>query len=635
MDTVVQRLISVVKEFPDNTAQLSKDSKGVFQKTSYRELLEEVKYTAAGLKSFGVTRGEAVGCISDNRKEWALCDFALLSLGSFNVPRGCDIMAGPMARILSIPQCKITILENELQLKKVLEVRDDLPALEKIILLDEPKSDSTVLNEAAGYTLITFSEILEQGEKIALENPGFFDEEVAKGSSDDLSTIIFTSGTTGEPKGVMLTNASFVLQSKGMQRNIPIKRDEVWMTILPIWHSFERSISYIGFLNGNTIAYSKPLGSQLLSDLKTVQPSIMSAVPRVWEAIYSGIMRNIKKKGKTAEKLFNFFIAVGTKQEWLKRQMLGRNFQFKKPVPFVKHIVFIIPYLLLVPLRKIGDVLFFSKIKNLMFPNWYTGISGGGALPAKVDHFYSALGLLVIDGYGLTEAGPFVSGRETFNPVSGGVGVPIDGIEIKVVDVDNDDAPVKVGERGILMVKGGSLMKGYYNNPKLTSQVLRNGWLDTGDVVVVDRRDNISIVGRAKDTLVLLSGENIEPFPIEKKLCESSYIDYAVVLGDDCKSLSALIVPNFENLKEFAEENNLTNFEQTSPGDIPEIYQLINGEISRLVSAKNQFAPFERIFKFSVLKESFEVGRELSAKMELLRPTVYKLYKEEIESLTS
>jgi long-chain acyl-CoA synthetase len=271
----------------------------------------------------------------------------------------------------------------------------------------------------------------------------------------------------------------------------------------------------------------------------------------------------------------------------------------------------------------------------MMFSNWYTGISGGGALPSQVDNFFSAAGILVIDGYGLTEAGPFISGRETFNPVSGGVGVPIDNIEIKVVDVEKNDAPVKIGERGVLMVRGPQIMKGYYKKPELTKQIIREGWLDTGDIVIIDRRENISIVGRAKDTIVLLSGENIEPVPIEKKICESPYIDCAVVVGDDCKSLSALIVPDFKNLEEFSKDNNLSEYGRKEPGDIPEISELLFKEVSELVSSKNHFAPFERIYKISILPKSYEVGKELSAKLEPLRPPIYEIYKDEIRELTA
>ena len=634
MDTVIQKFIRVALECSDKTAQLSKDEKGDFQPTTYGELLKQIQKVAAGFHVNGVKRGESVGFICDNRQEWAVCDFALLSLGAHDVPRGTDIMGGPMAQILGIPKCEKAILENEQQLDKLLTVKDELPDLKMIILMDSPDDEGALKKKTKDYTVLTYRDLMDKGDAFLRENPSFFEDEVAQGSPEDLATIIFTSGTTGDPKGVMLTNESYVLQSEGIHKNIHISADEVWMTILPIWHSFERAINYIIFLNENTVAYSKPIGQVLLKDFQAVKPTMMTAVPRVWEALYNGIVRNVKAKGETAEKLMNFFLANAGRHEWLKRKITGRNFQYRRPVPLLNQVVFALPYALLTPLRALGNALLFNKVKETMFPNWFVGISGGGALQPKVDKFFAAAGINLVEGYGLTESGPIISVREEHNPIAGGVGVPLPAVEIKVVDAEDGDKPVKTGERGVLMVKSAQVMTGYYGKPDLTAKVIRNGWLDTGDIVVVDRRDNIAIVGRSKDTIVLLGGENIEPVPIEQKICESSYIDSAVVLGQDSKYLSALIVPNFENVEEFVKKNNITYSSTSLVGDVPEVQELLNGEISQLISAKNNFAPFERIFKFTVLHEGFEVGRELSSKMELLRPFIYKKYKKEIEELT-
>jgi long-chain acyl-CoA synthetase len=635
MDTVIQRLIKVVNTVPTKTAQLSKDNEGNFQPVTYTELLDQVKKAAAGFHEIGVKRKEAVGFISDNRKEWAVCDFGLLALGAHDVPRGCDIMGGPMAQILGIPECEIAILENEHQLEKLLTVVDQLPKLKKLILIDTPPSDSKIIKGAKGFTIYNYDEIIKKGENLIKKDPSFFDKEVSQGDPLDLATIIFTSGTTGEPKGVMLTNESYILQSEGFLKNIRITENEVWMTILPIWHSFERVVNYVVFLNKNTVAYSKPIGQVLVQDFQTVKPSMMTAVPRVWAALYGGIMKNIKAKGATVEKLFNFFLKNATRHEWLKRKILGLNFQYRKPIPLLNTLVFGIPYLLLGIPRALGNVILFNKVKESMFPNWFVGISGGGALQPNVDAFFAAAGINLVEGYGLTEAGPIISVREEHHPVAGGVGTPLRDVEIKVVDVEDGDKPVKVGQRGVLMVKSRQVMTGYYGKPDLTAKVIRNGWLDTGDIVIIDRRDNIAIVGRAKDTIVLLGGENIEPVPVEQKICESPYVDTAVLLGQDCKSLSTLIVPNFEAVEEWAKNNNISYNTTAELGDQPEIQELFNDEISQLVSAKNNFAPFERISKFKILHESFEVGKELSSKMELLRPYIYKNYKKEIDELTS
>ena len=633
MDTVIQRFIQVATECAGKTAQFSKDRNGDFYPTTYGELLDQVKKAAAGFHVCGIKRGESVGFICDNRKEWAVCDFGLLSIGAHDVPRGTDTMAGPMSQILGIPECRSTLLENEQQLNKLLTVKDDLPRLETIILIDPPADRKETEKKAKNFEILTYGEILEKGEAFLEENPSFFKDEVAQGKSDDLATIIFTSGTTGDPKGVMLTNESYLLQAEGIHKNVHIGEDELWLTILPIWHSFERAINYIVFLNKNAVAYSKPIGQVLIKDFQNIKPSMMTAVPRVWEALYNGIVRNIKSKGPAAEKMMNFFLANGARHEWLKRKIRGRNFQYKRPIPLLNQILFALPYALLSLVRLVGNGLIFNKVRESMFPNWFVGISGGGALQPQVDQFFAAAGIALVEGYGLTESGPIISVREAHNPVAGGVGVPLPSFEIKVVDVEDGDKPVKPGERGVLMVKSPQVMSGYFGKPDLTAKVIRNGWLDTGDIVVTDRRDNIAIVGRSKDTIVLLGGENIEPVPIEQKICESPYIDNAVVLGQDCKYLTALIVPNFENVEEFVTKNNISYNDTSHLGDVPEVQELLNSEISQLVSEKNHFAPFERIYKFTVLHESFEVGRELSSKMELLRRVIYDRYKEEISEL--
>ena len=318
-------------------------------------------------------------------------------------------MAGPMSQILGIPECRYAILENEAQLDKMLTVKADLPKLKTVILIDPPADAKEAAKKAKDYELLTYGEILEKGEAFLKENPSFYGEQAALGKPEDLATIIFTSGTTGDPKGVMLTNESYVLQAEGIHKNIHITEDELWMTILPIWHSFERSINYIVFLNKNAVAYSKPIGSVLIQDFQKVKPSMMTAVPRVWEALYNGIMRNIKSKGPTAEKLMNFFLANGARHEWLKRKILGRNFQFRRPIPLLNQIVFALPFALLTPIRALGNALLFNKVKDSMFPNWFVGISGGGALQPKVDQFFASAGIALAEGYGLTESGPIIS----------------------------------------------------------------------------------------------------------------------------------------------------------------------------------------------------------------------------------
>jgi len=628
--TIMKQLQKIVQQFPEEIAQMSKDSKGIYQSTDYKTMYREVQEAAAAFSSIGISRGETVGMIMDNRKEWLLCDMGLLSIGANDAPRGCDISSKILAHILGIPSCSTVVLENSHQLSKVLEVQADLPSLKQIIMIEAAEDETAA--KASAYKLINWEDLMETGRKTLAESPSMIDEEIAKGQSEDTTTIIFTSGTTGIPKGVILCNRNYVYQVEAMLHVIDVTEKDTWLTILPVWHSFERVIQYVSALNGACLAYSKPVGKTLLTDLQSIQPTLFTAVPRLWDALYTGIYRNIKVKGPKAEKLFGIFLKIATKDEHYKRVLENRYPDYSgKAHPFLKlHALF--GRLGTLPMRKLGDKLLFSKIVKKMFPKLRCGISGGGALQNMVDEFYSAVGIKVLEGYGLTESGPVISVRDENHPVVNTVGPVFVGTQVKVLDAEGRD--LSPGERGVLHVKGPQVMKGYYNNPELTASVLsEDEWLDTGDIAVLSINDEITLVGRAKDTIVLLGGENVEPVPLESKLKESSYIDNAVVLGQDKKFLSALIIPDFDALEEYAKENNVMYENRTLIGEAPELVELINKEVADLVSPSNGFSSFERIYQFSIIQNHFEVGRELSAKMELLRPKIYEMYKKEIENL--
>jgi long-chain acyl-CoA synthetase len=287
---------------------------------------------------------------------------------------------------------------------------------------------------------------------------------------------------------------------------------------------------------------------------------------------------------------------------------------------------------LLSPFRALGDVLVFKKIKEKLGKRFIAGVSGGGALPPSVDKFFDALGILILEGYGLTETAPVLGVRLKNHPVSGTIGPIHKGTEIRIVDEHGNALPP--GHKGVIHVRGPQVMLGYYKRPDLTAKILSaDGWLDTGDLGMLTVHGEIKIVGRAKDTIVLRGGENIEPVPIEQRLGESAFIQQAVVLGQDQKYLAALIVPRQEALIAWAEENEIPFNDYPSLLDQPEVKELIDSEINSLVSMKNGFKPFERIFRFALLPNPFEPGRELSAKQEIKRFTINELYKKQIREL--
>jgi long-chain acyl-CoA synthetase len=644
-NTIPQMYIEVAQRQPDVTAQLSKDAQGTFQPTSYGTLLKEVSICAHGLHHLGIRRGDKVGFISDNRKEWLIADLAMLGLGAADVPRGCDATAQEIAYILSWSECATAILENDRQLQKILDIKAGLlpfgsqslkespyAHLKTIILFDPPAPSMLEQAIGAGLAVFTFADIMREGLAFYEQDPEFFQHEAAKGGRGDLATIIYTSGTTGDPKGVMLSHGNFLHQTEYLPSIIGVKSGDVFLSVLPVWHSFERVVQYIILQAGATIAYSKPVGSILLADMQAVQPQWFTSVPRIWESIKDSVYKTIRQSGGVKKAMFSMFVGIGEAHAYFRNMLLDRLPKFAPRARAIDIAVAIIPFVLLSPLRALGDILVFKKIREKLGKGFIAGISGGGALPPSVDKFFDALGILILEGYGLTETAPVLGVRLRTHPVTGTVGPIHRGTEIRIVDEHGKVLPA--GQKGVIQVRGPQVMLGYYRRPDLTAKILsEDGWLDTGDLGMLTIHGEIKIVGRAKDTIVLRGGENIEPVPIEQRLCESPYIQQAVVLGQDQKYLAALIVPREEALIQWAEENEIPFADYASLLEQPEVKELIDSEINACVSMKNGFKPFERIFRFALLARPFEPGRELSAKQELKRHTINELYKNQIRAL--
>ncbi|HEY9054958.1 MAG TPA: AMP-binding protein [Rectinemataceae bacterium] len=628
--TIPQMFIEVAKSQPQVPALLSKDSGGTFQPTSYGELLDTVELFASGLASIGVTRGDKVGLISDNRKEWITADLAILGLGAADVPRGCDATTKEIAYILSWSECRLTILENEKQLDKILEQKVEMPLLESVLLFDPLTEQAKTLAEASGLEVYDYERVLSLGKKNLI--PGFFGSEAAMGEKDDLATIIYTSGTTGDPKGVMLSHGNFLHQTDYLPSLLSVKSGDRFLSVLPVWHSFERIVDYVILKAGGTIAYSKPIGSILLADMQAVQPQWFPSVPRIWESVKDGVYKSMKSAKPIVRSLFRFFVGVGESFAYFRNHLLGRMPEFTKRSRILEIAVSIIPFILLYPVWKLGDILVFKKVKAKLGKNFIAGVSGGGALPGSVDRFFDAIGVLILEGYGLTETAPVLGIRLRKKPVLGTVGPIHRGTEIRIVGEKGEILPP--GRKGVIQVRGPQVMQGYYKRPDLTARVMTpDGWLDTGDLGMLTLHGEIKITGRAKDTIVLRGGENVEPVPIEQKLAESAYIQQAVVLGQDEKYLAALIVPRQENITSWAEENNIPFNDYESLLLQPEVRELLDYEISELVSSKSGFKAFERIFKFEILSEPFQPGRELSAKQELKRHAINEIYRKKIKAM--
>ena len=503
--------------------------------------------------------------------------------------------------------------------------------------------DSRNLSTGIGLILLKAAKYREEGKSLLDKDPhlkAIIEAEMTMTDGNEVATMIFTSGTTGTPKGVMLTHRNFLAQLEIIPTVLPGKPNEMWLSVLPVWHSFERCIQYVVIALRSGIAYSKPLASVMLSDFATIKPQWMCGVPRLWESLVTGVYRSMKKAGGMKYAMFNFFISVGKKFAWCKSHLTGCVCQFKRRLRFFDAIVAVIPFILLLPLYALGDVLVFKKIREKLGGNFIAGISGGGALQKDVDEFYSAIGFTLIEGYGMTETAPILSLRNFKKPRKGCVGEVLPCCEIKIVAEKYgkivSSEPLPPGKKGLILARGDQIMKGYFNRPDLTEQIIdKDGWLNTGDLGMMSYDNEIKITGRAKDTIVLLGGENIEPAVIEGELKGSDFIESVVVMGQDKKYLGALIVPSKENVMTWAAENGVPNEFYEGVLESAEVKNLIQSEIDIKINSSKEFRTCERIYKFVLLQESFKVGEELSAKQEMMRHKIAEKYAKEIERIFS
>jgi long-chain acyl-CoA synthetase len=617
------------KNTPDIVIQYYKNKDGNYNSITYRRFYEEVCFLAAGLLEIGVKRGDKVGLIADNCQKWMVTDFGILSIGAADVPRGCDITTQELTYILSFTGCEFVFAENQKQVLKILSCKAELPVLNTLISFDPVDSDTEAAASSVGVTVLYYASLVASGQKRENLKPGTAEAEMDKGDSEDTASIIFTSGTTGEPKGVMLCHRNFLCQLPAFIKFFELKPGDIWISMLPVWHVYERLIEYVIFYYSTSIAYSKPMAPILMADFLAIRPNWMVSVPRVWEAIMDGINRNIKAKGSFRKKMFDLASSYSMLYTYFKDLTFGLLPNFHGRFRALDSLLGFFPWLLLLPLEGLLRAVAFNRIKKEFGGHFKAGISGGGSLPARVDLFFNSLGIRLQEGYGLTETAPLLSVRQYKRSRRGTIGQLLPNTSARIIDGSGKLLPP--GRNGIIFVKGGQVMKGYYQKPAVTAAVLsEDGWFNTGDIGMLTYDNELRITGRAKDTIVLRGGENVEPVPIECRLRESPYIQQCIVVGQDQKSLAALIVPWQQTIMDFAEENSIPVVDYELLLQQPEINEIIASDISERINLKTGFKPYERIFKFVLLPKPFEPGKELSGKGELLRHNITALYAKEI-----
>ena len=610
------------EKFGDLPAFAARRGDGSFVPTTFHEIFERGLNLATGLIALGLRPREHVGLIADNRLEWILSDYGILLSGAADVPRGTDVTESEIQYILDHSDARFVILENPATFAKFERVKHRLPRVEHVILMD--------LKDAPPKGVHLLAEVETKGRKLREAGDSSALDRVAGVKSEDLFTIIYTSGTTGTPKGVQLTHANMASQI----RNLPMEffPGEKALSILPVWHSYERVFEMIAISSGICTHYTsiRTIGD----DLKTVLPNVMASAPRLWENLYQKLMARVETSPALKRKLFaaarGSCLRVKNAERFFRGQELditGRSLSIKLALTgshLAAWAMNILPY-------KILDPIVLAKLRAAVGCSNFRGtISGGGALQPHVDEFFNSIGIPVLEGYGLTETSPVLAVRTWGNLVIGTVGPLFPETSVRIIDLqtgeilypDRSRRDRGRGRRGEIHVSGPQVMKGYYKDPETTARVLKDGWLNTGDIGMVTFNDCLKILGRSKDTIVLTNGENIEPVPIEGRLVASPLIDQCMVTGQDQKQLGVLIVPSIEGFRAAGlSAANLLELQASQKAR-----ELLDAEIRRLVGAHTGFKSFERIACFRLVSKPFELGDEITNTLKLRRHIVTDKY---------
>jgi len=589
--TLVDMFQQVVKKHGDKTSLMQK-IEGIYQGFSYAEFGERVKNFGLGLASLGIKKGDKVAMMAENRPEWPISDLGILSIGATNVPLYPTITAEQVEYILKDSESKMIVVSTSDLLEKMLGIIDNLPKLEKVIYMDDGAPDKDFL--------IKFDKVSEMGKAFAKEHPKYFEKAVQKVKSDDLCGIIYTSGTTGAPKGVMLTHNNILSNVLAALSCIRVDETDTLLSFLPLCHSFERMAGqYLAITAGATIAYAENVET-VADNLGEVKPTLMTSVPRLFEKIYAKVLENAEAGSPLKKKIFWWAIGVGEKYVEAKAKgKVSGALSFK---------------------HNIAHKLVFSKLHERVGGRLRFFVSGGAPLSKEIAEFFYKVGILILEGYGLTETSPVIAVNHEQKFRFGAVGPALPGVEVKIAD------------DGEVLTRGPHVMKGYYKNPEATAESIdKDGWLHTGDIGILDEDGFLYITDRKKNILVTSGGKNVTPATIENLLITSPYVEQSMVIGDKRNYLTALIVPKFEVLKKIAAEKGVTysNREELFSNEV--IYGIVESSIHGLTK---DLASFEQVKKFTLLPKEFTLeDDEITPTLKVKRKVIMRKYADVIEKM--
>ena len=591
--SVGQAFFAAVERFGDGIAMRRRTAgaeAAEWVDIDWDEFGKVVRQVGAALISLGVEKGDKVAILSNSRVEWAIVDMANFAIGAVTVPIYQSNLPDEVEYILDHAEAKVVFAEDREQLGKVLEVRQAVDKLEQAILID-----GTV--KTVDYVL-GWEHVIERGDAALAERPDLVDKARAAVEPEDAATIFYTSGTTGRPKGAMLTHANLLTEMEGLSVALPVDERDETLLFLPLAHIFAR-VGFLGTLRlGYTVSFAESI-ERLLDHVAEVRPTFLFSVPRIYEKVYNTVLSGVIRGSRLKKQIFAFAMAVGG--------AVSRKKQQDKWVP---------PHLS-IPFQA-AEMLVFNKLKQRFGGKLRFFISGGAPLSREIAEFFHAAGMLVLEGYGLTENVAAATVNRIDKYRFGSVGVPLPGIE------------VRIAKDGEVLLKGGNVFAGYFKNEEATAEAIVDGWFHTGDIGEIDAQGFLRITDRKKDLIVTSAGKNIAPQNIENLMKTSPIVSQFMVYGDKRNYLTALVTIDEGEAVAYAEHKDIEFEEYAELCRHPVIYERVQREIE---ARNKKLASYETIKKFAIVEKDFEVGDELTPSLKVKRKVATKKYQQTLDEL--
>jgi long-chain acyl-CoA synthetase len=595
LEVVPKVFRQTAKEFGDRVAMRKKEY-GLWHDISWSEYYRLAKYVGSALISMGLAKGDCVSIIGENCPEWVSIDLGIQGAGGVAVGVYTTNAWPQVEYVIKDSESKFFFVENEEQLDKWLHFRDKVPSLQKVIVWDLEG-----LRHFEDPMVMTYDELLQMGREIVDKEPNLYEHRTDQIGPDDLSVLVYTSGTTGPPKGSMLTHRNVTWMARAIVMDDPVQDDDNVMSFLPLCHIFERLFSvFVHVTYGYTVNFIESLDT-VTDNMREISPTVGYAVPRIWEKYLSAVYIRMSDATRFKKLVFGAALKIGRA-----RASLKMNF---KPVPIYVQFLYGLAYFAV--FRKLKERLGFERLR--------VAYSGAAPIAPDVLHFFQSIGVNLIEGYGQTETSGVTTASRIGRVKFGTVGPPLTGVE------------VKIAEDGEILVKSPGVFKGYYNNREATAETIKDGWLFSGDVGAIDEDGYLKITDRKKDIIVTAGGKNITPQYIENKLKASSYINDAVVIGDKRKFISCLVMIDEDNVVKYAQDNKIQFSTYRDLTQSNEIVKLIQGEVD---GVNETLSRVEQVKKFTILpKKLYEEDGEVTPTMKVKRKYVNEAFGDLIEAM--